>query len=410
MSNSNTDKTRVVVTGLGVVSSLGIGWQEFWKNLLAGKSGISEADLFDTSKHSRHLAAEIKNFPLHDFIPRKQAATMGRTSHFAIAAVNLALKDAKMASSASTSKKIGLYLGTTMGESRVIESIADQNVGIETHQLKKIQAVTYPAESITFNVAKILKLSGPTLVIANACAAGNFAIAYAAEQIKAGRAKYMLAGGADSLSRIAFTGFSRLLAMAPEKCQPFDKNRQGMMLGEGAGILFLETLESARERGATIYAEIAGHGFSCDAKHMTNASVRGVASALKKTLKDAKLKPEQVDYVNAHGTGTQENDATECIALKRVMGENLKNIPVSSVKSMIGHSMGAASALEAITCCLAIKEGVMPPTINFSEKDPDCDIDCVPNEPRKKKIKYVLNNSQAFGGNNCCVVLRKQNE
>ena len=225
--------------------------------------------------------------------------------------------------------------------------------------------------------------------------------------IKSGKFDIMIAGGADPIARTNFTGFARLVAMAPEKCQPFDKDRKGMMVGEGAGVLILEDLDSAKKRGANTYAEILGYGLSCDAYHMSIPSLKGIKKVMMKAMNEAKINPDEVDYISAHGTGTIPNDKTECQAIREVFNNNYKEIPISSIKSMLGHTMGAASAIEAISCCLAIKNNLIPPTINFETPDSECDIDCVPNQARKKNVNVVLNNSFAFGGNNACVVLRK---
>jgi len=245
------------------------------------------------------------------------------------------------------------------------------------------------------------------MLLPTACAAGNYAIGYGFDQLQLGRADVMIVGGADAMSRIAFTGFNRLFAMAPDKCQPFDKNRKGMMVGEGAGMLILEALESALKRKAPIYAEILGYGMSCDAHHMTIPEVRGVARVMKSALGSTGVKPEEVDYLNAHGTGTVPNDKTESAAIWQVFGDYTPSLAVSSIKSMTAHTMGAASALEAIATVLAVKNDLIPPTINFETKDPECDIDCVPNTARKKKVHIALSNSFAFGGNNSTLILKK---
>jgi 3-oxoacyl-[acyl-carrier-protein] synthase II len=217
----------------------------------------------------------------------------------------------------------------------------------------------------------------------------------------------MLAGGSDGFSRIAFTGFNRLLAIAPQMCQPFDKNRKGMMVGEGAGVVILETLENAKKRNANIYAEILGYGLSCDAHHMTAPHGPGIAMAMRKALKETDIRPQDVDYISAHGTGTPANDKEECFAIHQVFAESARKVKVSSIKSMLGHTMGAASALEAIACCLAVKHDLVPPTINFQTPDPECDIDCVPNTSQKHNVRIALNNASAFGGNNACLVVSK---
>jgi len=400
-----SDNRRVVVTGLGVISSLGIGWQDFWKNLIAGKSGISRIETFDTSKYDRHYAGEVKNFDPTKFMSKRRASQIGRASQMAIAAAKLAVKDAGVKISELRKHNPAVCLGTTMGEAQVIEQIVKHTL-VNHEEIKPKRALIYPASSISINVGEYFGFKGPSNLFSTACAAGNYAIAYGCDLIRAGRCEYAVAGGVDALSRIAFTGFGRLFAMAPEKCQPFDKNRRGMLLGEGAGVVLLESAKNAYKRKAHIYAEVLGYGLSCDAHHMTEPSVPGVVSAIKKAIQSSKIDISEVDYVSAHGTGTKENDKAECAALRIVFDDRTSEIPISSIKSMLGHSMGAASAIEAMSCCLAIDQETIPPTINFSEKDPDCDIDCVPNICRKHKIRVAVNNSQAFGGNNACVVIR----
>jgi 3-oxoacyl-[acyl-carrier-protein] synthase II len=250
-------------------------------------------------------------------------------------------------------------------------------------------------------------MHGPNLMFSTACAAGNYAIGYGFDLIRLGRADVILAGGAEPLSKVAFTGFNQFSAVAPEKCQPFDQSRKGMMVAEGAGIVVLEALENALGRNAKIYAEVLGYGLSCDAFHMTTSSKEGIMACMRKAMQDTGVPVEQVDYISAHGTGTLTNDRNESAAIKEVFGPHYKTIPVSSIKSMLGHTMGAASALEAIACALAVKNDMIPPTINYETFDPECDLDCVPNQSRKHTVKVALNNSYAFGGNNACLVLIK---
>jgi len=404
--SENNDR-RVVVTGLGVVSSIGIGWQDFWKNLLAGKSGISKITSFDTSQYDRHYGGEVKNFNPYQFIDKRKADRMGRASQMAIAAAKLALEDAGLNKGALIGQNVGVCVGTTMGEPIILEILNRSYIQTKHKEVPKEFIPFYPASILGINLANFFKVKSNNLVFATACSAGNYSIGYSFDLIKSGKATMMLAGGVDALTEIVFTGFCRLLAMAPEKCQPFDKNRKGMILGEGADILVVESLESAKKRKAFIYAEILGYGLSCDAQHMTTASSDQVSKAINKALKSAKISCNQIDYISAHGTGTVENDRIECRAINNVFSQEKRPVPVSSIKSMLGHSLGAAAAIEAITCCLAIKDQKMPPTIGFKTKDPDCDIDCVPNKFRKGKINIVLNNSQAFGGNNACLVVRK---
>lgn len=407
MLNSPKKKRRVVVSGIGVVSSIGIGWEEFWKNLLAGKSGIDRVRAIDTTNYDYHRAGEVRRFFPADFVSRHKVSKLGRASLFAIAASKMAIKDAKL--SIKEFQKIvgGICIGTTMGEAQLIESMAKTLVDSDASDIKNLEALSYPANSISTNVAAELKIQGQNMLFANACAAGNYAVGYAFDMIRSGNTNMMIAGGSDALSRIAFTGFGRLYAMSPDICQPFDLNRKGMILGEGAGILLLEEYNSAVERDALIYAEIRGYGMSCDAQHMTNPNFQSVARAILKSLESADVNPRDVQYISAHGTGTPENDKAECEALNEVFGKFTQEIPISSIKSMLGHTMGAASALESIACCLAVKHGEIPPTINFQNSDPFCDIDCIPNKSRKSKVGIALNNSQAFGGNNAAIVFQK---
>ena len=265
----------------------------------------------------------------------------------------------------------------------------------------------YPCHMIAVHVARELGFAGDNTMIPNACAAGNYAIAHAVDVLRAGRADVMLAGGADSFSRITYTGFARLGAIAPERCQPFDRNRKGMIPGEGAAVLVLERLERALARGARVYAELAGYGLSCDAHHMTAAHPEGdgAARAMQRALADAGAAPGDVSYISAHGTGTPTNDRLENQAVRRVFGAAAKNTPMSSIKSMIGHTMGAASAIEAAVCALAVALDRIPPTMNLEE--PEEDLDYVPNTARDLRVMLAMNNAYAFGGNNASVILRK---
>lgn len=394
---------EVVVTGLGAVSSIGIGKEEFWANVLKGKSGISDVTLFDTSKFKRHRAGEIKNFTSSDFIPESIAKFIGRASQFGIAATKLALEDANFPLDDIQTKKLAIIIGTTMAESSVIDFSGEMFIKEEWDKITKQLLVNTFSPSIARSIGYFLKAKGENVLIPNACAAGNYALGYGFDLIRKGEIEFAIVGGAESLSRVAFQGFQRLYAMSPEVCSPFDKNRQGMLLGEGAGILILESMERAIKRNATIYAKVLEYGLSCDAYNMTIPSRAGIKKAMAKAIKNASISPRDIDYISAHGTGTVQNDKEESNAIKEVFGES--KVAVSSIKSMLGHTMGAASALEALACCLAIKDDIVPPTINFKTPDPQCDIDCIPNEARRIKLNKVLNNGFAFGGNNCCVVL-----
>jgi 3-oxoacyl-[acyl-carrier-protein] synthase II len=300
-------------------------------------------------------------------------------------------------------------MGTTSGEPVEIERFDDRWVAGELDLVGPELVDRYPNQWIAANVAGEVGFAGPVAMIPTACAAGNYAVAHAFDLLRAGRADVMLAGGADCFSRITYTGFARLGAIAPERCQPFDRNRKGMIPGEGAAVLVLESAERAEARGARAWAEVAGYGLTCDAHHMTGAHPEGdgAARAMERALVSAGLGPDDVDYVSAHGTGTPTNDRLEAAAVERVFGGRRRPVPVSSIKSMLGHTMGAASAIEAAACALAVADDVVPPTINFEEADDDCRLDCVPNEARALPVEVAMNNAYAFGGNNASVIFRK---
>lgn len=398
---------RVVVTGLGVISPIGVGKNEFWNNLTAGKSGISEITSFNTTEYKNHRGGEIRAFDPKKFLYTDELKMIGRTSQFIISATKLALKDASVPIDLIRGSRVGVITGTTMADCQRLEEM--DKIWVESGEKNIDSAIIsqYPGNTLSSNVSFYLGLEGVSLTVPTACSAGAYSIGYSYDLIKTGKANMMIAGGADSFSKVAFAGFNRLFAVAPEKCQPFDMNRKGMMVSEGAGILLLESLESAMQRSANIYAEISGYALSCDAHHMTAPSPEGIALVMRRALRNSRVKEDEVDYISAHGTGTIANDKAECQAVGEVFGDRYKKIPMSSIKSMLGHTMGAASAIEAIACCLAMKEDVVPPTINYTTPDPDCDIDCVPNKARALQVSVILKNSLAFGGNNACLVFRK---
>ncbi len=401
---------RVVITGLGVITSLGIGKDKFWRALLEGRSGISKISSFDSAKYAVHFGGEVKNFPAEEFLSKRRISACGRASCFSVCAAKLALKDAGLEAAELGAKRAAVCIGTTSGESQIVQKLNYSWVhqGLEAVEPRLIPRC--PTNMLAVNVGVALKLHGPNFVIPNACAAGNFAIGYGYDLLKLGDADIALAGGSDGFSKIAFTGFARMFAIAPEKCQPFDKNRKGMLVAEGAGVVVLELLENALKRKAPIYAEILGYGVSCDARHMTAPFAGGISEAIENALAESKVSPSEVDYISAHGTGTLVNDREECAAIKKAFPGNYKKIPISSIKSMLGHTMGAASGIETAACCLSIINDYIPPTINYETPDPECDIDCVPNAGRKLKVNIALNNASAFGGNNSCLVLKKYGE
>ncbi|HEV8579678.1 MAG TPA: beta-ketoacyl-[acyl-carrier-protein] synthase family protein [Thermoanaerobaculia bacterium] len=398
---------RVAVTGLGLVTPVGAGRDEVWQALLSGRSGFAPVESFDTRAFSVHLGAEVRGFRAEPYVQRLEPGALGRASLLAIAAARMALEDAGLDAAALAPERAGVAMGTTSGEPREVERFDDRYLAGELDQVGAEFISLYPCHMIAAHVGRELGFAGPNAMFPNACAAGNYAIAHAMDLLRAGRADLMLAGGADAFSRITYTGFARLGAIAPERCQPFDRNRRGMIPGEGAAVLVLEPLERALARGARIYAELAGYGFSCDAHHMTAAHPEGdgAARAMQRALADAQAAPEEVSYISAHGTGTPTNDRLEAVAVKRVFGEAARKTPMSSIKSMIGHTMGAASAIEAAVCALAVAEDRVPPTMNLEE--PEDDLDFVPNAARDVPVRLAMNNAYAFGGNNASVILRK---
>ena len=400
---------RIVVTGIGVVTPIGTGCQQFWTNLLDGRSGIRPVRSFDTSAYNVHHGAEVHDFKFENYGSNLDAAHLGRASQFAIAAARLALADANVEIASLDLKRAGVSMGTTSGEPREVERFDDLFIGKKLERVGREFLRLYPSHVIAGHVARDLQFAGVNIMIPTACAAGNYAIAHAFDVLRTHRADLMLAGGSDSFSRITYTGFAQLGAIAPEVCQPFDRYRKGMIPGEGAGVLVLEPLASATRRGARIYAEISGYGLSCDAHHMTAAhpNGEGAVRAMEQALEQSGTAPAEVNYISAHGTGTPTNDRLETLAVKRLFRDAAYRVPMSSIKSMLGHTMGAASAIEAAVCALAIFNNRIPPTINLREPDPDCDLDYVPNCAREQTVRVAMNNAYAFGGNNASLVLRK---
>ncbi|MBV8203203.1 MAG: beta-ketoacyl-[acyl-carrier-protein] synthase family protein [Acidobacteria bacterium] len=406
MSETATAR-RVAVTGLGAVTPVGTGKDEVWASLLAGRLGFAPVASFDTRAFSVHLGAEVQGFSPAPYVRELDPRGMGRASQLAIAAARLALTDAGPgAVTAVTPELAGVAMGTTSGEPREVERFDDRYLAGQLDAVGAEFMTLYPCHMIAAHVARELGFAGVNTMIPAACAAGNYAIANAMDLLRAGRADVMLAGGADAFSRITYAGFSRLGAIAPERCQPFDRRRKGMIPGEGAAVLVLEPLDAALRRSARIYAEVAGYGLSCDAHHMTAAHPEGEGAvrAMRRALADAGVAPEEVSYISAHGTGTPTNDRLEAIAVGRVFGAGTR-VPISSIKSMLGHTMGAASAIEAAVCALAVATDMIPPTMGLEE--PEGDLDYVPNAARRHPVKVAMNNAYAFGGNNASVIFRR---
>lgn len=398
---------RLVVTGLGVISAIGQDKESFWNNVKKGTNGISKVRSFETERFGRHMGGEIENFEVEDFFPgEEEVAKMGRAKQMMLAASAECLKDCGY-EVGDDRFRVGVAIGTTMGESKELEAVATALHAEGDDAMNYNAVVDYPPYTIPQAVARYFKLYGPNLMLPNACAAGNFSIGYAIHCLRNGSADAMLAGGADAFSRYAYSGFNRLGAISPDVPRPFSKDRKGMIPGEGAAALFIETYESAVARGAQIYAEIVGYGESCDAHHITQPHDLGIAQAVRSALAFGSIDPKEISFISCHGTGTPTNDVTESRALRCVFGDAMASIPVTSVKSMIGHPMGAASSIECVATLLSIKHQYITPTINFDEVDPNCDVDCVPNEGRSASVNYVLKTSSAFGGNNSSVIFKK---
>jgi len=407
----NQDAT-IVITGLGLVTPIGIGKGLFWDALLAGRNGIRPISAFDTARYRTHRGGEVQDFDPARYCQRVPPKKIGRGAQLAVAASRLALTDAGVESATFTPARVAVVCGTTMGESPTAEAVDTAIVCGGDDGLEKIAPsfpFQFPSDMIPGSVARELELSGPVMTISTACAAGNYAIGYGADLLRFGSVDMVLAGGSDPLSRVVFTGFNSMLAVAPELCQPFDRNRKGMCVSEGAAMLVLERADSARRRGVEIYAEVTGYGLSNDAHHMTapHPQGRGAYQAMIRAMEDSRISRDSIDYISAHGTGTPANDKIETLAIKRALGDGAYAIPVSSIKSMLGHTMGAAAAIEAAASALAIRHGVLPPTMHYEEPDPECDLDYVPNQPREKRIGTVLSNSFAFGGNCATLILSR---
>jgi 3-oxoacyl-[acyl-carrier-protein] synthase II len=398
---------RVFVTGVGVVSSIGLGRGAFFRSLEAGTSGISSVTAFDTAALGRHQAGEVKEFDPRDHLTAAERHRMGRCGAMAVAAARMAVDDAKLGAEGLPPGRTAVVLGTTMGEARILGELDRQWIDGGMPALTRAQIARYGSTLLPVHVARAVGARGLTLTLPAACAAGNYAIGIATDLIRSGRADVAVAGAAELLQELQFSGFVRLAAMAPERCQPFDNHRQGLLLGEGAGMLILESESHARRRGAHLDAEIGGYGLSCDAYHITrpHPNAAGSIVAMREAIERSGLAPADIDFVNAHGTGTRHNDAAEAKVVREVFGE--RRVPISSMKSMLGHCMGAASALEAIGCIFTIETGVLPPTIGYETPDPECDLDVIANVARRAKGNIVVNNSLAFGGYNAVTVLAR---
>jgi 3-oxoacyl-[acyl-carrier-protein] synthase II len=399
---------------MGAITPLGNSVEEFWGAVKAAKNAIGPITHFDASRHSTQIAAEVKNFNPDDYVDPRQARRMDTFVQFASAAAKMALEDSGLEITEENAPEIGVLIGSGIGG---VETWETQDLNIITHGPRRVSPFFVPmliANMASGMVAIQTGAKGPNMAVVTACASASHSIGEAWHMIKRGDAIAMLAGGAEAAIRpLSYAGFCTMKAVSsrnddPEHAsRPFDKDRDGFVMGEGSGVLVIEELDHAKARSAKIYAEIVGYGLSADACDMVAIDYRGAARSMKGALKSAGLNPEQIDYVNAHGTSTPVGDPEETKAIKLALGEHSKKVAVSSTKSMIGHLLGAAGAVEGIACIKAINESIIPPTRNLVEPDPECDLDYVPNVAREAKVEYAMNNSFGFGGQNATLIFRK---
>lgn len=412
-------KRRVVITGIGVISPIGIGKENYWNALRNGVNGVDKITRFDVSGYTTQIAAEVKDFDPLDYFEKKEARRMDRFTQFAVAASKIALEDSKLNLDKIDKERIGVALGSGVGGIETLENEYDK---LNKKGPRRVSPFFIPMMISNIGAGHIsmaLGAKGPSITSVSACASSNNAIGEAFKIIERGDADMMFSGGAEaSITPLSMAGFCTMKAMSTRNddpktaSRPFDKERDGFVMGEGSGIIILEELEHAKKRGATIYGEIVGYGMSCDAYHITAPAPEGegAARAMKNAINDAEINPEDIDYINAHGTSTPYNDKFESMAIKTVFGEHAYDLSINSTKSMTGHLLGAASSIEAIACLLAVKEDYIHPTINIINPDPELDLDYVPNEGKNKKVNYALSNSLGFGGHNVAIVLKKYND
>lgn len=407
---------RVVVTGLGLLCPVGIGVETSWKNLVAGKSGIGPVTRFDASDFPCRIAGEVKAFDPSDFMPEKLAKRIDPFVRYGLAAARMAVEDACLDITPETGPRVGVITGCGLGGLGSIEFYRDVVVQRGPRKVSPFFIPMAIPNMASGHISIMFGAKGPNMVVCTACAAGTHAIGEAFKAIQRGAADVMIAGGAESvITPLALAGFSSMKALStrndePEQAsRPFEKDRDGFVIGEGTGILILEELDRAKARGARIYAEVVGYGLTGDAYHMTAPPPDGEGGArcMQMALDDAGLSYKDVDYINAHGTGTPLNDLCETQAIKTVFKERAAQIPISSTKSMTGHLLGGAGGIEAVFCVKTIEQGIIPPTINYETPDPECDLDYVPNEARQQEVNVVLSNSFGFGGTNAVLVFQK---
>jgi len=409
---------RVVITGLGIISPVGTGLEQFWSSMTGGVSGIKAVTRFDLEKFSTKIAGEVVNFDPSVYIEKRDARRMDRFTQFAVAATGMAIKDAALDLEGENRDRVGVILGSGIGG---IETLEEQAGVLSRRGPGRVSPIFVPMMIANMGAAQIAinyRLRGPNLTCVTACASSTNAVGDAFKLLQSGKADVIITGGAEApITPLAMAGFCSMKAMStrneePERAsRPFDSGRDGFVVGEGAAILVLETLEHAVNRGAWIYAEVAGYASTCDAYHITapDPEGHGAANSMKQALADAEMEPGAVDYINAHATSTSLGDKAEVTAVKKIFGKYAYKLAISSTKSMTGHLLGAAGGLEAIASVLAISRGVIPPTINYEEPDPECDLDFVPNVARKVGVNVALSNSFGFGGHNATLIFKRCN-
>lgn len=407
---------RVVITGLGCVTPLGTGREEFWSNIKAGVSGIDKITNFDASTYQTQIAGEVKNFHPEEYISKKELKRLDKFAQFAVVSAKLAVEDANLDLDKVDRERFGVIIGSGIGG---VEAIETQHKILLEKGNKRVSSLFVPmmiGNMAAGQVSIFLGAKGPNTNVCTACASGTHSIGDAFKVIQRGDADIMVAGGSEAaVTGLAFAGFCNMKAMSTRNddpktaSRPFDKDRDGFVMGEGAGIVILEDLEHALARGAKIYEEVVGYGLTADAYHMTTPAENGegAARSMNMALKDGNVPLEEVDYINAHGTSTYYNDLYETMAIKTVFGEKAYDLCVSSTKSMTGHLLGASGAIEAVVCAMSIEDSFVPPTINIQEVGEDLDLDYVPNQGKEKNIRYALSNSLGFGGHNATIVLKK---
>ncbi len=399
---------RVVITGIGLVTALGVTREENWTNLVNGMCGVGDVTVFRTEGFRSRVAAEVPYDRFATRLTPRQRRRWSRSDQFGLAAAREAIDDSGLTANGFDPSRIGVVLGACTADllrtERYLETMVSQ--GIERARPSNVWN-HFPSTPVDL-IASEFGFEGLRSCIVTACASSTMAIGSAADAVRDGRLDAVVAGGTDAMSRLTFSGFNAIRVMDPERCRPFDRARAGMNLGEGAAMLVLEELESARRRGAPIYAEVSGHSLTCEAFHPTSPEPdgRAIADAIQRALDDGAVDPATVDHVNAHGTATPHNDRAEARGIRTVFGDRAARLPVTSVKSMIGHCLGAAGGIEAAITALTIARGVIPPTLHHSETDPDCDVDVVANEAREVPVRCAVSTSLAFGGNDSVLVLR----